>query len=41
MVVEYDGNTMVVHPGHTLAVDEFGNLVFAFGASATDGHEVR
>jgi len=40
-VVEYDGNTMVVHPGHTLAVDEFGNLVFAFGASATDGHDVK
>ena len=33
-VVEYDGNTIVVHPGQTVDVDGFGNLVFAFGAAS-------
>ena len=32
-VVEYDGNTVVVHPGQAIDIDEFGNLVFASGAS--------
>jgi N-methylhydantoinase A len=38
-VVEYAGNTVVVHPSQTVAVDNFGNLEFAFGAMSRAPNE--
>jgi N-methylhydantoinase A len=33
-VVEYDGNTIVIHPGQAIDVDDFGNLVFSPAAKS-------
>lgn len=33
-IIEYAGNTIVVHPGQTLSVDDDGNLIFDFGGRA-------
>jgi N-methylhydantoinase A len=30
-IIEYPGNTMVVHPGHTVDLDDYANLVFTYG----------
>jgi N-methylhydantoinase A/oxoprolinase/acetone carboxylase beta subunit len=33
-IVEYSGNTIVVHPGRTLSVEDDSNLKFEFGGRA-------
>jgi N-methylhydantoinase A len=30
-IIEYEGNTVVVHPGHTVKLDDYANLVFTYG----------
>jgi N-methylhydantoinase A len=30
-IIEYAGNTIVVHPGHTVDLDDYANLVFTYG----------
>jgi N-methylhydantoinase A/oxoprolinase/acetone carboxylase beta subunit len=33
-IIEYSGNTIVVHPGQAINLDDHANLVFTFGAAS-------